>query len=224
MIRQEVIRHVCSLGSFCHTASHLQRYHLRTGAYPFDWTLSNPAMVLDCLRDDFATFLDKTHYSVVDPGISSNHAIYGSMVIGKNFEGIVNKNLTFAHRDVTTPADYEYYQRTVERFRKLLESPESKLFIFTAQDAEYNPEEIRAIRDLLRQKTQNVHLLCISLFNEEQSRYTFDQEDGIRYMKIYTYSRSDGRGYACLADNDYFQYLIECLYTFEPIKDDITVV
>jgi hypothetical protein len=210
-----MIRHICSLGSFCHTASHLQKYNLRTCSYPFDWTLSSPEMIMDCLENDFETFLDPRHHHTVEPGISSNHRIYESMVWGKNFEGIVNCGLTFAHKDITTPEHYAYYQRCVERFRALLKSPEHKLFILTAQGMEYDPEEIHQLRDKLREKTHNSHILCISLFNETESRYTFDQEDGIKYLKIYTYSRSDGRGFANGLDDEYLQYLINCLYSFE---------
>lgn len=210
-----MIRHVCSLGSFCHTASHLEHYKLRKCAYPFDWTLSSPQMIMDCLRDDFKTFLDPTHHVALEPGVSSNHLVYGSMVWGVNFDGIVNQNLTFAHKDITTIDHYTYYQRCVERFRALLASPDNKLFILTTQGIEYNPQEIHELRDMLRQRTQNSHVLCISLFNENESRYTFDQEDGIKYLKIYTYSRSDGRGFAKPHDNEYLHYLIKCLYEFE---------
>jgi hypothetical protein len=209
------IQYVCSLGSFCHTASHLQRYHMRNVAYPFDWVLSSPRMVMDCLRDDFRTFLDSTQHVTAEPGISSNHLTYGAMVWGKNFDGVFNQHLTFAHKDVTTADDYSYYQRCVERFRTLLGSQESKLFILIAQDMEYDPQEIHELRDMLRQRTNSSHILCISLFNENESRYTFDQEDGIKYLKVYTYSRSDGRGFANARDNEYLQYLIHCLYEFK---------
>jgi hypothetical protein len=188
---------------------------MRQEAYPFDWTLSSPQMVMDCLRDDFQTFLDPAQHVTVDPGISSNHLIYGSMVWGKNFDGIVNQHLTFAHRDVTTPEHYAYYQRCVERFRSLLRSPEPKLFILIAQDTEYDPQEIRMLREMLCQRTPQSYILCISLFNENESRYTFDQEDGIKYLKVYTYSRSDGRGFARALDSAYLHYLMNCLYDFK---------
>ena len=109
---------------------------------------------------------------------------------------------------------YTYYKRCVERFRALLASPEPKLFILTAQDMEYNQQEIHELRDMLRQRTINSYILCISLFNDNESRYTFDQEDGIKYLKVYTYSRSDGRGFANGQDNHYLQHMIHCLYTF----------
>lgn len=31
------------------------------------------------------------------------------MVWGKNFDGVFNQHLTFAHKDVTTVDDYAYY-------------------------------------------------------------------------------------------------------------------
>jgi hypothetical protein len=188
---------------------------MRNAAYPFDWSLSSPQMVMDCLRDDFQTFLDPEQHVMVDPGISSNHLTYGTMVWGRNFDGIFNQHLTFAHKDITTTEHYTYYQRCVERFRVLLSSPEPKLFILIAQDMEYDLQEIHELRDMLRQRTQNSYILCISLFNENESRYTFDQEDGIKYLKVYTYSRSDGRGFANVCDNEYLHYLIHCLYEFK---------
>jgi hypothetical protein len=82
---------------------------MRNVAYPFDWVLSSPRLVMDCLRDDFQTFLDSTQHITVEPGISSNHLIYGAMVWGKNFDRVFNQHLTFAHKDVTTADDYVYY-------------------------------------------------------------------------------------------------------------------
>ena len=67
---------------------------------------------------------------------------------------------------------------------------------------------------MLRQRTQKSYLLCISLFNENESRYTFNQEDEIKYLKVYTYSRSDGRGFANACDNEYLDDLIHYLYKF----------
>lgn len=170
-----MIHHVCSLGSFCHTASHLERYNMRNSTYPFDWTLSSPQMVLDCLRDDFKTFLDPTHHVTVEPGISSNHRMYGSLVWGKNFDGIVKRNITFIHKDITMDEHYIYYKRCVERFRALLALPEPKLFILTAQDMEYNQQEIHELRDMLCQKTK-IHTYYVY-------RYSMIMNHAIRLIK-----------------------------------------
>jgi hypothetical protein len=58
------INYVCSLGSFCHTAFHLDNYKMRNCAYPFDYILSSPEMVIDCLIDDFKVFLDKKYHKI----------------------------------------------------------------------------------------------------------------------------------------------------------------
>ena len=202
---------ICSLGSFCHTASYLQKNGLKQVSYPFDWALSSPQMVIDCLKDDFKTFLDPIYHQQVDPGISSNHTKYGTMVSTKNFEGLINQNLTFAHKDITQPDTLAYYQRCVERFRTLLALPDRKWFIMCTQDIEYDVKDIHELRDVLQQKTQHATLLCISLFNDIESRYQYDQEDGIRYLKIWSYSRSDGRGFAMERDNEYMAYLIKAI-------------
>ncbi|CAE7746818.1 MMK1 [Symbiodinium sp. CCMP2456] len=53
---------VISLGSNCLTAMWLQHNGWRKSAMPFDWVFSSPAMVRDCLHDDFRSFLDPREY------------------------------------------------------------------------------------------------------------------------------------------------------------------
>ncbi|CAE8737258.1 unnamed protein product, partial [Polarella glacialis] len=50
------------LGANCLAAAWLQHRDLRKSAMPFDWAFSSPAMVSDCLADDFRAFLDPREY------------------------------------------------------------------------------------------------------------------------------------------------------------------
>ena len=51
------------------------------GSYPFDWTISSLQIIIDCLRDDFKTFLNPIQHVTVEPDISSNYIMYGSMAM-----------------------------------------------------------------------------------------------------------------------------------------------
>jgi Putative papain-like cysteine peptidase (DUF1796) len=210
-----MIKHVCSLGSFCHTAAHLKRFNMRTCSYPFDWIISSPRMVIECIRDDFKTFMNPVHHVPLQAGISSNHLIYGNMSWGNNFLGKPPIGLTFNHRDITLPENYAYYERCIQRFRTLLASPESKLFILITQDVEYDPNEIHELRDLLREKTTNFKILCITLQNDNNMHSHIDSVDEIIYLKLFSYGRSGGWGLAHEEEDKFLNYIINCYYSFE---------
>lgn len=188
---------------------------MRTCSYPFDWTLSSPAMVADCLRDDFKRFLDPAEHVSNGRG-SSNHRTYGTMGFGNNFQGFITQNSTFTHKDITQHDDYAYYTRCVDRFRVLLASPEPKRFILCTQDTDFIREEIMTLRTLLSERTTNFDILCITLKNDYSSHYTEEKADDITYVTIYTYSRSDGRGYAMDPDNHYFHKVLTSVFPASP--------
>lgn len=206
---------ICSLGTFCHMASHLKRMNMRSCSYPFDWTLSSPAIVADCLRDDFQKFLDPAEHVSNGRG-SSSHRTYGTQGFGNNFQGFVTQNSTFTHKDITQPNDYAYYTRCVERFRMLLKSSEPKCFILCTQDTDFVREDIQTLKTLLEERTTNFNIVCITLKNDYSSHYTVDKENDISYLTIYTYSRSDGRGYAMDSDNHFFHKVFTTLFPASP--------
>ena len=210
------IQQICSLGTFCHTANHYQLRGLRHCSYPFDWILSSPTLVLDCLRDDFQTFMNPSHHIKIGENIS-NHAIYGTMVLGNNFQGKHPQHITFTHRDITNPETYQYYQRCIERFYNLLQQPGEKLFVLTTQDVEYDREIIQTLYEELTKRSNGVHLLCVSFFND-YGFHTHVEKGPIAYMKVYTYSRTDGRGFAIPQDNDYFHDALVSHYDLSACK------
>lgn len=207
------IKHVVSLGTFCHTANHFQLRGIRTCSHPFDWILSRPSVVTACLRDDFQTFLDPVHHQRIGADLS-NHRVYGKMVLGNNFHGKLPLDITFTHRDITNPTHYAYYERCVQRFRDLMKSSESKLFVLTTQDVPYDREEIKELHAELQARTTNFHLLCISFFNDYHFHTDVEEDGDILYMRVYTYSRSDGRGFAIPLENDYFHDAITKRFAF----------
>jgi hypothetical protein len=113
-----IVKHVCSLGTLCHTAGILKNYNLKICSYPFDWIFSDCNIIIDCIKTDFKIFLNKENYIDIKNKWNDNqcgHKIYHSNM--------------FNHRDPRKDADYEYYVRCIDRFKTLLANDENKLFI-----------------------------------------------------------------------------------------------
>lgn len=195
---------IISLGSFCHLASHLKKRNLRTCSYPFDWSLTSPAVIADCLRDDFARFLDPAEHMQTGP-TTSTHKTYGDMVTGYNFQGQKSTGGTFTHKNITQPDMLAYYTRCVERFRAALLAPGRTLFVFCATDEDYPPHEIEEVRTLLSSRcASGFDIVCLTFRNDYKARYELRMQEGIVYGTMWSYSRTDGRGFAADNDNYYF--------------------
>lgn len=107
----------CSLGSLCFSSQLLKGNGLKSCSYPFDWIFSSPSMVLECIEDDFRTFLDKSYYISRGPK-QCGHSLY-------------RVNMFNHHNPLKNSDDYSYYQRCVDRFRVLLASPDPKVFVLS---------------------------------------------------------------------------------------------
>lgn len=220
------INYVCSLDSFCHTACYLRDNKLQHCSYPFDYVISAPEMVTDCLRDDFKLFLDRTRYEeyvYFDGTISSNHKLYGkfSYALGLNKETFFNS--TFRHHNITKDTDYNSFVRKVERFRILLKKEESKLFLLFSQDGEYTKKEINELNDMLKTKTTNYQIMCVTMLNDFHPYHKIEEVDNIKFVKLYTYGRSNGGSIVCGVGDKYLDNLIKSYYNFQ-LKDDIKLV
>jgi hypothetical protein len=108
------VNHFFSLGCACYPSGIGNLANLRTFAGPFDWNAGSLAVVEDCLDTDFENFLDKSQYTPLQ-GEACGHIKYGSTY--------------FVHKNPTQSNDYDYYCRTVKRFRKSLRSPVTRLFM-----------------------------------------------------------------------------------------------
>ncbi|WP_236960841.1 DUF1796 family putative cysteine peptidase [Methylobacterium durans] len=113
-----LVNHV-SLGSHCHTAQVLKTLGLRTWSGPFDWIFTMPGMVRDCLADDFAALLDRSHYETIpvaerlEPGIQRcRHRLYAERY---------GLPCVFNHHDpAESEADYAFLSAGVRRLRSAL--------------------------------------------------------------------------------------------------------
>ncbi|CAE8641845.1 unnamed protein product, partial [Polarella glacialis] len=114
------------LGANCLAAAWLQHRDLRKSAMPFDWAFSSPAMVSDCLADDFRAFLDPREYVAMGRrGAGTGHRRYSDLRLPGPWRGFV-----FLHHDpMRKRIDHEYFERSVKRFRHFARSPGRKLFV-----------------------------------------------------------------------------------------------
>jgi hypothetical protein len=204
------INNVCSLGTLCHTATLLKRNNLKISSYPFDWIFSNINIIIDCIEDDFNSFLDKKYYKNHTNGRCSHLKYIKDM---------------FRHYNPINEEHYNYYIRCVNRFRELLMSEETKLFIIFYPN--YNNKEVNSIKDnlvkldnLLKMKTKNYKILCIFHFSNRKQRYEFFNENNIDYLLLNTKSKCYGLKFINDNDNYYFDSIFNNLYKFN-IKNNI---
>lgn len=103
-----------SLGENCNASWYLKEVNSKKASYPFDWIFSSPKIILDCLKTDFSYFLDSD--LIIAKGDKAAHTKY-------------HDNL-FNHKNpVSNPEAFNYYERTVSRFLKLLNSKRPILFV-----------------------------------------------------------------------------------------------
>lgn len=159
---------VCSLGTLCHTARTMERIHVKNESHPFDWVFSDENIILHAISDDFKTFLDKSFYSPCANGIESTeqYPCCGHQYYHENF---------FFHKNPMRKDDYEYYERCVARFKKLLSSDERKLFIMMfSPEGTMHPKYLHEMLDKQEDNTsiiKNIKSRCIN-FNNSFSKYT----------------------------------------------------
>ena len=151
-------RHVVSLGSNCYASQLLKARKLKRWSAPFDWVFSTPAMVEHCLRDDFATLLDRSLLEALPerPGAVglelSEHAFYRDRF---------DVPRMFNHHDMTTDADYGYLVRCVERLRGVLRGGEPTLCLLVARDRPDTAAGVASLSDALRDLAPRADLVAV---------------------------------------------------------------
>eukprot|EP00930_Biecheleria_cincta_P015022 TRINITY_DN12673_c0_g1_i1.p1 TRINITY_DN12673_c0_g1~~TRINITY_DN12673_c0_g1_i1.p1 ORF type:complete len:541 (-),score=69.04 TRINITY_DN12673_c0_g1_i1:70-1692(-) len=154
----QTIRHLVSLGPRCTNASSVYKAQ-RCYAGPFDWIFSSPRMVLDCIRDDFASFLDRSAYYEVTrsfdaiglpPGAAPRERVLvGHHRYSEMTEG-VGRGVIFNHHNPLEEEGHAYLLRCVERFRLVLRNEEAKLFSLINIDKKlWMPDGLRLLFDEL---------------------------------------------------------------------------
>lgn len=155
----------CSLGSFCYSAQVLRRNNIRDESNPFDWLFSSVKMVKHCIEDDFNAFLDKSYYYSVNPAEGSDekrcqHSLYES---DDNYP-------VFNHHDpLTIDEHHKHFVRSVDRFRKTLQSTEKKVFLYINRSKDNRNLEELLIESLLFTNFLDKHVNNYTLITIGQS-------------------------------------------------------
>ncbi len=143
---------VISFGYRCSSASILKYLNIKTESYPFDWLVSRLGVIRDCIETDFAHFLDTNkyrkkgtrtvHYDNIRPAyeVCQETIVYNSYYVSKYASipiphyhtpqpWVIPQDtyaypLAMNHHDILNkPEDLEYYNRCVNRFRTLIDTP-----------------------------------------------------------------------------------------------------
>ena len=204
------INHICSLGGLCHSAQIIKRNKLKVCSYPFDWIFSNPNMVIDCVEDGFAKFLDKSYYINVSL-LKCKHSYY-------------NQGITFKHHNpLKKKKHYDYYVRCADRFKSLLQYQEHKLFIMTIPNMNCTNEEIKGniivFNNKLSKHTTNYTLLTILHIHSGSQRHESTYHDNIHFLEIHTISKTDGSEFSDMSDTVYFDDILKTKYNFNIITN-----
>ena len=149
-------KYLFSLGYRCSAAGIIKRLQLKTESYPFDWLVSRLPIIEHCIDTNFREFLEETnydylqtntyHYQTPDypPQWICDERIYWNRFYEKEFPLTHQKIYippplqtprdAYAHRlmmNHKSPTDdHAYYERCVERWRQMSESPDSKLALY----------------------------------------------------------------------------------------------
>ena len=177
------INYVVSFGDCCITAWFMKHNGLKKCSYPFDWIVTGELCnLIDCIDTDFEKFLDKSRY-IDSESPNSNGA--GHLDYHKNM---------FIHRDPRIEKHHNYYVRSINRFRKLLNKAGSKLFIYTTQETDEDllKIEVDSLNQILSKKTTNYYILLIQLKLGDKRNKNIKVDGNVIHLNLTTTTPHNG--------------------------------
>lgn len=196
------INYFCSLGHLCHASSFLKKIGFKKMSFPFDWVFSDLSIVIHCIEDDFATFLDKSHYIQLN---------YTKCAHKKYHDCMFNH-----HNPLNNKHHYDYFVRCVSRFRNLLASDKNKVFVITSTNHsianEIDLTNLHKLNDTLKKYTKNYRILYIYHRVGKEQNHTFNTIDNLDILDIHTLSHSSGVNFYSLKDNQYLEKIFISKY------------
>ena len=199
------INYVCSFGSIYHTSQIIKKNKLKLCSYPFDWIFIDYNNIIHCIENNFKIFLDKKYYTSISKS-RCGHTYY-------------NNNMWWHHNPLVNQKDYDYYKRCIDRFKKLLNNDENKLFIILLPNMSDINEDIKNniinFNDKFSKYTNNYILLVIlHLGNKDENNYIFTYNNNIHFLELHTLSISNGLTFINEKDNSYLDDIIKEAYNF----------
>jgi hypothetical protein len=206
-----VFKHAISLGANCHASKALQRLGLKKYSCPFDWIFSSIDIIGDCISTDFSKFLDKSQYIDCNVGtpVISHAGILESRAGHKEY----GRHMFF-HRDPRIGRNYQYYARCVNRWKKVMNGSESKLFVHLVQIPSSGSGEcdsnITKLSSMISGKIKNYKILAINAFELSPERKVVTKKDTseLTIVDMFVLGRTNGTIFTDLKDEDLLQGVI----------------
>lgn len=117
-----VYTHCISIGEACPCAYALKANNLRDASYPFDWIFTKPSILLKCMQNDFADFLDKTQYYH-----ENNEKCTDAVKRAQCHHQIYGKAFFRHHCPKCFEDHHEYFVRCVSRFRDSINNEKNNI-------------------------------------------------------------------------------------------------
>jgi hypothetical protein len=137
-----------SVGHRCTSASLIKEMRHKFETYPFDWIVSKLDVLVHCIETDFVEYLRVENY--LDKQCETfnlcddvkTHVCHENIVYNKYYEdeyvldkventfGTYGMKLAMTHHDIRADKDYQYFQRSIERFKKILALPQQKFYLY----------------------------------------------------------------------------------------------
>jgi hypothetical protein len=110
---------------------------------------------------------------------------------------------------------YNYVVRCVDRFKKLLQYNERKLFIMMFHEMDENEKnKIIEFNNKFSIYTKNYALLVISYIPNKERNHIFTYKDNIHFLELHTNTKTNGIEFDSQDDNNYLDNIITTNYHF----------
>jgi hypothetical protein len=232
---------IFSLGHRCTSTSLIKELKLKFESYPFDWVVSKLDVIAHCIEDDFAEFLKVENYENKDIETfnlcdgSKRHITNETVLYNKYYEdqavvsndiGTYGLKLCMTHHDIRKDGDLQYFQRCVNRFRKIMSLEQKKYYLYVhplmgfhdyAATLEGVKKYFAFFTDYFKTKTQNSFGLYFLMVQDEDRKGQVEQlvlnDDYAVYVVYANEKLVDGGGVFC--GDDWYTEQYKILTTIE---------
>ena len=236
-----------SVGHRCTSASLIKEMRHKFETYPFDWVVSKLDVLVHCIETDFQEYLRVENY--VEKQFETfnlcddvkTHVCNENIVYNKYYEdeyipdklenkiGTYGMKLAMTHHDIRKEKDYQYFQRCVERFKKILALPQQKFYLYVhpimgMKDYQENMGQgelmiyFNAFSDYLKTRTANsVGIFFVVVKNQARKgevEVLFETEDIVVNTLFANQDLIDGGG---VYSGDFYTEQYKMLITIEAI-------
>jgi hypothetical protein len=236
-----------SVGHRCTSASLIKEMKHKFETYPFDWVVSKLDVLVHCIETDFKEYLRVENYLDKETETFNlcddvkTHVCNEKIVYNKYYEdeyipdklentiGTYGMKLAMTHHDIRKEIDYQYFQRCIERFKKVLSLPQQKFYLYVhpimgMTDYEANVgyggllSYFNAFSDYLKTRTANaVGIFFVVVKNQARKGETeilFETDDIVVQTLFANQDLIDGGG---VYSGDFYTEQFKMLVTIESI-------